>query len=85
MGPCMCGDPYCPSCGTADARTEAAAEWATEELAKAGLTPDEYSLVVKIGLLAVEHTRKATETAKAIENEMDDFDDETWDSPLPKD
>jgi hypothetical protein len=61
-GPCLCGDPYCPSCGSPEAaKVEAANEWAMAEFSNANLTPDEYKLVVKVGLQAVEAVRKAVD------------------------
>lgn len=62
-GPCLCGDPYCPSCGNPGAaELEATEEWAMEEMSKAQLTPDEYRLVVTVGLAVVFECRKYAET-----------------------
>lgn len=68
VGPCLCGDPYCGSCGNpAWAEAQAAEEWTLEALAKAKLTPEEYKIVVSVGLAAVCHARRAAkETAAAI-------------------
>jgi hypothetical protein len=53
-GPCLCGDPECPHCGTPGGYAEeAAAEAAIEALSLASLTPDEYRLAVAIGIAAV--------------------------------
>lgn len=66
MGPCLCGDTYCPSCGNPyAAELEAASEWAGEALFKAKLTPDEYRIVVSVGLAAVHHARKAAKAQLA--------------------
>ncbi len=42
MGPCLCGDPYCPSCG--DPGAAALEEWAlafTDKLIELGIADDE--------------------------------------------
>lgn len=50
-GPCLCGDPYCPSCGNPGlADWEAAMEAINEEVeaaTKAGVRPDVIIAVVK--------------------------------------
>lgn len=63
IGPCMCGDPYCASCGNSKlADLEAAEEAAMDAFQKAKLTPDEYEMVVKIGLVAVGAAREYAKT-----------------------
>jgi hypothetical protein len=64
MGPCLCGDPYCPHCGDpAAAAIEEAEVWAMERLAKARLAADEYQIVVRAGLAAVKAARKRVKSA----------------------
>ena len=59
MGPCICGDYLCPSCGNPDAaELEAAEEWAIHTMYQAKLTPEEYRIVVSVGLAAVYHARR---------------------------
>jgi len=61
VGPCLCGDPYCPYCGDPGAAAvEEAGIWAMERLAKARLTADEYRIVVRAGLAAVKASRTVT-------------------------
>ena len=46
-GPCMCGDPYCASCGNPGlAELEAAEERLSEECGKLALTSEEYQNVI---------------------------------------
>lgn len=60
MGPCLCGDVYCPSCGNPEAAIlEEAEAQAIEAMAKANLRADEYGLCVRIGLAAVMECRDA--------------------------
>lgn len=52
IGPCMCGDPYCPSCGDPGlAKFEAFIEELSEEMSK--LTEDECHVFVAAGRAAV--------------------------------
>lgn len=52
-GPCLCGDPYCPSCGSpGQAKLEAAYEAATDAMINYKLSPDEVAVFAKIGLEA---------------------------------
>lgn len=67
-GPCMCGDPYCGSCGSPGlAEHEAAEERALERFMEAHLGPGEYELAVTVGLAAVMEARKYAKAA--VENE----------------
>lgn len=60
IGPCLCGDTYCPSCGDPVlAAIEAAAEWLMEELELQKLSADEYKIVAKVGIEAVKAAREA--------------------------
>jgi len=82
-GPCLCGDPYCPSCGNpASAALEdaigEAADRLVDGLYNENLDPDEYDLVLEVGLAAVRSARKITQarikealdaTAQAMEME----------------
>lgn len=76
-GPCLCGDPYCNSCfpGNDGGSLEAAEDWTIGTLQKAKLSPDEYRVVVSVGLAAVHHTRKAATAAaketRAIQAEIE--------------
>lgn len=38
MGPCLCGDTYCPYCGGADETAEIVATWIEELASKHGFT-----------------------------------------------
>lgn len=59
-GPCLCGDPYCSSCGTlALAETEAAEEALLNKLAEAKLSSAEYEIMLEVGLTAVNKHREA--------------------------
>jgi hypothetical protein len=63
-GPCLCGDPYCPSCGSPElVKIEAAEEAAIEELSRHNLTADEYALCVRAGLSVVMECRDAVDCA----------------------
>lgn len=73
-GPCMCGDPYCPHCGSPyAAELEAAEEWLMEVFHKAGFAPDEYRMAGRVGLAAVREARrmekKREQDLRAIEAE----------------
>lgn len=62
MGPCLCGDTACPSCGNPyQAAVEAAEEAAFDQLGGAKLSPEEYDLVVVVGLAAVEAARRESQ------------------------
>lgn len=64
-GPCLCGDPYCPSCGNPHlALLEEAETWAINSMAGANLSPDEYRMVVSVGLAAVHHGRRIAKRAE---------------------
>lgn len=55
---CMCGDPYCPSCGNPNrARVEEAEINLIDACVSAGLTVEEYAVVRDVGLRAVEVMR----------------------------
>lgn len=58
--PCLCGDIFCSACfpGNDGGALEEAENWAMETLKKAQLDPDEYRIVVSVGLAAVHHARK---------------------------
>ena len=80
-GPCLCGDPYCGSCGNpAAAEIEAAEEWAIEELAKAGLSAEEYRFVITLGISALAPARAmaiaAINAHKEIEAENKRWEEE---------
>lgn len=65
IGPCLCGDPYCPSCGNPGlALLEEAESWAMETLSKANLSPDEYKIAVSVGLAAVHHARSHSKATR---------------------
>lgn len=60
VGPCLCGDPACGSCGDpAWEEIEAAQEEALEWMSRARLTAVEYRIVVRVGLVAVKQARRA--------------------------
>jgi hypothetical protein len=68
-GPCMCGDPACPSCGNPGyAEAVAAEEWALEQIAEAKLSPDEIRLALRVGIEAVKAHR---DTVKAVVDQME--------------
>lgn len=59
-GPCLCGDPYCPSCGNPGlAEKEEMEERFLETLDKYNLSKVEYEVVLTVGLAAVEAHRQA--------------------------
>jgi hypothetical protein len=59
IGPCMCGDPYCSSCGDPSlAKMEEAIEALTERLINLKLDEDELWLFEKMGKAAVEAQRE---------------------------
>lgn len=65
MGPCLCGDPYCLSCGNpAAAEIEAAADDLLEKLAADGISADEYSIVRDAGIAAVKLVREKLDAAR---------------------
>lgn len=84
MGPCLCGDVYCPSCGNPGlAAIEAAADTMLERFSKAGLTPQEYEIVTNHGLALIETVRAAAASAskeilalQAEANAMRDWPDD---------
>lgn len=58
MGPCLCGDPYCPRCGNPEAaKLEAAQDDLLTRLAAFGITADEYAIVLEVGTAAVKSAR----------------------------
>lgn len=58
-GPCLCGDPYCPSCGSPGlAEAEAAEERLTELLGEIKASPMEYALIGAIAKPILEEVRK---------------------------
>jgi hypothetical protein len=60
MGPCMCGDPYCSSCGDPGRAEAEEAETAVIELfAKEKFTPEEYRLASVVAIAAVMAHREA--------------------------
>jgi len=82
MGPCLCGDLACPSCGNpALLLLEEAESWTMEQLSQAKLTADEYKIVVSVGLEAVQHCREAAKQAvrayQIVEHEAKMYLDDT--------
>lgn len=68
MGPCLCGDPYCPSCGNPGlAKLEAIQDDFMEKLNKLGLAEEEYQLFFDVGEAAVKAARLVTKKV------MDDY------------
>lgn len=66
MGPCLCGDPYCSSCGNpAAAAIEDAESKLMELLNGENLTPDEYEIVGAAGLAVVHTIREQVKKALA--------------------
>lgn len=64
IGPCLCGDPYCPSCGNpARAVLEEAEAAAIEQLAKVCTTPEDYRIAVEFGVAAVKLAAKSADDA----------------------
>jgi len=67
-GPCLCGDPYCPSCGNpaAAAYADAVGE-AMDEMQRVfesnNFTPAEIKMVQSLAMRAVISSRKITEQA----------------------
>ena len=59
-GPCLCGDPHCPSCGSPEAaEVEAAEEACLESFAEAGFYAADYPIATAAGIEAVkEHHKK---------------------------
>ena len=56
--PCMCGDVGCSCCGDVHAAAlEAAGETLLEYCVRAKLTPEEYHIVLRVGLSAVKQAR----------------------------
>ena len=63
-GPCLCGDPYCPHCGDPyAAEIEAAEEGLMEAFHEARFSPEEYAIVLRVGMEAVEAAREASRQA----------------------
>lgn len=59
-GPCLCGDPYCGSCGDPGAvELEAASEGVMDAFGEAKFTVEEYALAGAVAIAAVEAHRKA--------------------------
>jgi len=68
IGPCMCGDPYCPSCGDPGlAKYEQACDDLLAELEAAELTPEEFEVFKTVGLAAVDAHRAGV---KAVVSEV---------------
>ncbi len=69
-GPCMCGDPYCASCGSPGlAEIEEACDWATEQFAKGKLSASEIRTCVLSGMSTVTLLREAIKQALADERD----------------
>lgn len=74
MGPCLCGDPYCGSCGNPSlAKLEAIKDDFMEKIHNAGLDEFEYRIVLDVGLKAVEMSRKATKNRLAEIKEDEEY------------
>lgn len=65
MGPCLCGDPYCHSCGNPSAaKLEAAYDNLIEKINEFGLNSDEeFQLFLDVGIQAVKSARILAENA----------------------
>lgn len=60
MGPCLCGDPYCPSCGSPGlAEKEVAHEAFADRLWETDLDGDELNLLFEAGMAVVKAHRAA--------------------------
>lgn len=70
MGPCLCGDVACHSCGNPyQAEVEAAEEAAMDAIAAEKPTPEEYAMVAEIGVTVIRATRAAAErTVREIQS-----------------
>lgn len=65
IGPCLCGDPYCPSCGNpSQAAFGDALDQLCEDLEEMGLDEHEFVLFVTTGKAAVEAYRNAEKDRK---------------------
>jgi hypothetical protein len=77
MGPCLCGDPYCGSCGNPGlAALEDAADEINEEVNKAlsvGVRPDVILAVVKALREGVERDAADVEEARKVAEAEADF------------
>lgn len=72
VGPCLCGDPYCPSCGNpAQAAYEEALEAFFDELRDMGLDEFEFAIFKEVGLAAVEAFRKVEKRVSAKQSQGD--------------
>lgn len=84
-GPCLCGDPYCPSCGNpAQAEMEEAIEKLSEEIIAHGLDALEFALFKKTGFETVINLRAAfaireKEMAEAHKEHIDQLKSEIED------
>ena len=64
MGPCLCGDPYCPSCGNPEAaKIEAAEAELLGLLAKECQSADDYQAVGRIAVVFLAEQRRAVKNA----------------------
>lgn len=65
MGPCLCGDPYCPSCGDPElGRIEAAEEAMMKALSDQKFTVEEYEFATRVAIQSVEAFREALKGAR---------------------
>ncbi len=70
-GPCLCGDPFCPSCGGPEAaELEVAEQQAMEALSTAHIRAEEYEIVIKAGLVALELYRQGFKAGAINEREQ---------------
>lgn len=68
IGPCLCGDPCCPSCGDPGAcEMEAAYETFWDILEENEISPEELGIFLNVGLSAVLNARElAKEVAQNV-------------------
>ena len=72
IGPCLCGDPYCASCGDPGAAArEAWIERLDEITAK--FDEVEAGIFESVGMSAVEAFRNAQKTIRALQMEAEDM------------
>lgn len=65
IGPCLCGDPYCPSCGNPSlAAWESAMEELDKELEEKKLDEIEFRIFKSVGFAAVDAHREAMKEIK---------------------
>lgn len=63
-GPCLCGDPYCPSCGDPYlAEIENAEEQMMKAFSDAKFSVEEYGLACRVAITAVNEFREALKKA----------------------